>query len=283
VAGNGGVTGTSSNATTCVSLAEATAINKIWYGQTADGGVADPALDNGTGPSLGSNNHLWFGLTRGTFSGGLAGPNPFPIATDQVALELQDPTFATPGFVNATGNGANKWTTLDYAGLTVAALQGAVLQPEFGSINTDDADLAAFQGRGGKLILYHGLADILITPHGSTNYYSHVVATMGGITKVQTFFRFYLIPGFGHGGSGSLDPATGATTSLNKVPLPQAALGRDELFNALEAWVENGVAPGRIDVSSADASVSLPLCVYPEKVTYLGSGAVTAAASYTCQ
>jgi len=47
--------------------------------------------------------------------------------------------------------------------------------------------------------------------------------------------------------------------------------------------VENGVAPGRMDISSADSSVSLPLCVYPQKVTYGGSGAITAAASYTCQ
>jgi hypothetical protein len=283
VAGNGGVTGTNTNATTCVSLAEATAINKIWYGQTADGGVRDPALDNATGPLLSSNSHLWFRLTRGTVLAALAGLAPFPISSDQVALELQDPTYATPGFMNATGNGANKWTTLDYTGLTVAALQGAVLQPQFSNINTDNPDLARFHAHGGKVIVYHGLADILIPPQGSTHYYSRVAATMDGTTKVQAFFRFYLIPGFGHGGVGSLDPATGTTTSANKVPLPQTALGRDELFKALENWVENGVAPGRIDMSSADSSVSLPLCVYPEKITYRGSGLVTAAASYTCQ
>jgi len=32
----------------------------------------------------------------------------------EVTLELQDATYATPSFMNATGNGANKWTTLDY-------------------------------------------------------------------------------------------------------------------------------------------------------------------------
>jgi len=283
VAGNGGVTGTNTNTSTCVNLAEATAINKIWYGQTVDGSAADPAVDNATGPALSSNNHLWFGLTRGALLAGLAGPNPFPIATDQVALELQDPTYATPGFTNATGNGANKWTTLDYTAMTVAALQGAVLQPQFSNINTDNPDLTRFTAHGGKVILYHGLADVLIPPQGSTNYYSQVAATMGGIPRIQTFFRFYLIPGFGHGGVGSLDPATGAPTSPNKVPLAQNASGRDELFKALEAWVENGTVPGRIEISSADASVSLPLCIYPQKITYSGSGPVTAAVSYTCQ
>jgi feruloyl esterase len=259
----------------------------MWYGQTTDGSVRDPAVDNAGGPSLSSGGQLWFGLTRGTSLGALAGTGPFFIATDQVALELLDPTYATPGFTNATGNGANKWTTLDYSGLTAAAFQGSVLQPQFSNINTDNADLAAFNGRGGKLILYHGLADNLIPTQGSTNYYSRVAAAMGGTTQVQMFFRFYLIPGLGHSGrlagSGSLDPATGTTTSINKVPLPQTALGRDELFTALQNWVENGVAPGRMDISSRDSSVSLPICVYPQKITYSGSGAMTAAASYTCQ
>jgi feruloyl esterase len=287
VAGNGGVIGANADATTCVTLAEATALNKIWYGQTADGSVRDPAVDNSSGPSLSGTGQLWFGLTRGTSWGALAGTGPFFIATDQVALELLDPTYATPSFTNATGNGANRWTTLDYAGLAVAASQGVALQPQFGNINTDNPDLAAFNGHGGKLILYHGLADNLIPTQGSINYYSRVAATMGGLTNVQTFSRFYLVPGLGHSGRltaiGSLDPATGATTSANKVPLPQTALGRDELFTALQNWVENGVAPGRVDISSADSSVSLPLCVYPQKITFGGSGAITAAASYTCQ
>jgi feruloyl esterase len=283
VAGNGGVTGTSSNASTCVSLAEATAINKIWYGQTADGTVRDPAVDNAAGPGLSSDHHLWFGLTRGTILAGLAGPGPFPIATDQVALELQDPTIATASFTNATGDGADRWTTLGYADLSFAARQGVVLQRQFSHINTDSTDLTRFDDRGGKLILYHGLADVLIPPQGSINYYSRVAAAMGGIARIQRFFRFYMIPGFGHGGIGSLDPATGATTSPSKVPLPQTVVGQDELFKALERWVEDGVAPGRIDVVSADSSVSLPLCVYPRKVSYRGSGPVIAAASYTCQ
>jgi feruloyl esterase len=42
-AGNG-VTGTNATAA-CVSLAQATAMNKIWYGMTSDGSVPDPALD----------------------------------------------------------------------------------------------------------------------------------------------------------------------------------------------------------------------------------------------
>ncbi|WP_165396675.1 tannase/feruloyl esterase family alpha/beta hydrolase [Sphaerotilus mobilis] len=51
---------------------------------------------------------------------------------------------------------------------------------------------------------------------------------------------------------------------------------------ALKDWVEQGTVPDAITVSSSNNVVSLPLCVYPKKITYSGSGAVTAAASYGC-
>jgi Tannase and feruloyl esterase len=163
---------------------------------------------------------------------------------------------------------------LSYTRLTVAALQGLVLQQQFANINTDNPDLTAFNNRKGKLILYHGLADNLIAPQGSDNYYGRVSAAMGGTAATQSFFRYYQIPGLAH--SGRLEASTG-------VPVPQTVLGRDEMFLALQNWVEGGTAPGRIDVSSSDASVSLPMCLYPQKITYSGTGSVTAAGSYACQ
>jgi len=58
---------------------------------------------------------------------------------------------------------------------------------------------------------------------------------------------------------------------------------RDELFEALLDWVEDGNAPVRIDLSSANGSVTMPICMYPLKATYKGSGSVTAASSYDCK
>jgi feruloyl esterase len=284
--GNGGVVGTSTNAA-CVSAAEAGAINRIWFGQTRDGSYADPALDNAAGPYQHTSNHLWFGLARGTQLGLLAGPTPFTISSDVVALELQDPTVAGPNFFNATGNGQSKWKQLDFPGLANAADQGLVLQSEFSRINTDRADLSGLRRAGGKVISYHGLADDLIPPQGSLNYYARVVAETGSDTKAQRFNRLYLIPGLAHDGSfarsGSFDPATGAITSVNKVPLPQPVSGRDELFEVLKRWVEDGVAPGRIDLSSADGSVTMPICVYPKLAMHDGSGNPKLASSYSCR
>jgi hypothetical protein len=176
-----GGTNTTAN---CVTLAQATAQNKIWYGQTSDGSVPSPAADNGWAP-MPSGIFRWYGLTRGAASG-LAGASPFSIATDMVALELQDPQLATPSFVNATGNGADGWKALSYAALSNAFDRGVALQSSFGNINTDNPNLTVLRDSGAKMIMYHGLADVLIPPQGSVNYYNRVAAQMGGIGAIQS-------------------------------------------------------------------------------------------------
>jgi hypothetical protein len=268
-----GVTGTSASAS-CVNLVQATAMNKIWYGQTGDGSVPDPATDNGTGivPAAG---HKWYGLTRGTNMLGLAGPTPFPISSDMTALELQNPLIATPSFLNATGNGANGWMNLTYADLAVAWDRGVALQGAFANINTDAPDLTAFKARGGKMLMYHGLSDTLIPPQGSINYYNRVANQMGGIASVQSFYRFYLVPGMAHGfGNGTANPDANP-------PLPTIT----QLYNALTDWVEKGTAPGTLTATAAatatTAEKSRPLCLYPLKATYT-SRDPNQAASYTC-
>ena len=285
VQGNG-VVGASINAA-CVNLAQAQAVNKFWYGQTADGSVPDPLLDNASNATLGSGSHLWWGLSRGAFLGLLAGDavsppffGPFPIAADMVALELQDPSYSTPFFTNATGNGANRWRDMTYADLANAYSQGISLQPFFGGINTDNADLSAARARGAKIIQFHGWGDQLIAPMGSINYYTNVANGAGGFADAQQFHRLFMVPALGHcGGVGSVSGSTGPAAVANNVPLPAP----NQFFDALVGWVESGTAPDRVVLQSANASVSQPVCPYPRKATYGGSGSITAAASYTCQ
>jgi feruloyl esterase len=278
VAGHG-VVGTSMNAS-CVNLAEANAINKIWYGQTVDGTYPDPALDNASGPTLASSNQLWWGLTRGANINSLAGPMPFTIATDMVALELQDPSYATPTFMNAVSNGLNRWQQMTYADLASAYNQGIAMQSSFGNINTDNPDLTMARNNGAKIISFHGLADVLIAPQGSLNYFSRVSASMGGDVETNKFNRLFLVSGMGHcGGVGSVNGTAGPPLTPSNVPLPAA----NQFFNALVDWVENNNAPASLVLSSAGgASVTLPVCPYPQKARYSGSGSITAAASYTC-
>ena len=280
---NSGAIGTS-NSTACLTTAEANTINKIWYGQTSDGTAPSPEADNGKGNTL-NGKRVWFGWPRGTnliatsAAGGegvdFFGDAGLMLAADQTALELQDPTLGSTMFKNGKGNGLNRWAEkIDYAGLATAQTQGLKLQPLFANINTDNPNLLAFEKAGGKLLMYHGLADNLIPVQGSINYYERVGAQMGGIEAIKNFYRFYLIPGLTH-----IEPVSGGPT----VPLPQSVLGSDELFVALQNWVEKNVVPERMDVTSSNSMVSLPICVYPHKITYLGSGSVKSTASYICK
>ncbi|WP_095407409.1 tannase/feruloyl esterase family alpha/beta hydrolase [Mongoliimonas terrestris] len=264
------------NPEACLTKAEAGVVNKIWYGQTIDGSAPDPARDNGNANDLSDERRLWFGWTRDTDlkatpAGGAPG---IILAADQTALEMQDPTLGSDLFANATGKGANRWLdTLDYAGLATAQARGVELQPQFSDINTDNPDLSAFDAAGGKVLMYQGLSDEYIPAQGSISYYESVMSRIGGAQAVQEFFRSYLIPGFTH---------SGRSEGLPNVPVPQPVSGRDEMFLALQDWVENGEAPGTIEATSSDGSVSLPLCVYPLKTTYKGTGSVKSAESYAC-
>jgi hypothetical protein len=94
-------------------------------------------------------------------------------------------------------------------------------------------DLTAFRERGGKLVLFHGWGDPLVTPQRTIDYYDAVRATMGGAEATAQFARLFLVPGMDHCG---IQPGPGAT-SVEFDPLP-----------ALEAWVERNDAPATLGV-----------------------------------
>lgn len=284
VAGTEGVRGAQRDAQRCLSLAQARVLNQIWHGQTTDGSHPDPAT-RGLVSAERRGGHLWWGLMRGTTLGALAGARPFPIASAQVALQLQDIGIAQADqayVVNPSGTPRDGWRSLDYAALARAYDRGLQMQSVLGHINTDDANLSAARDAGVKILSYHGWADELITGMGSVEYFERAARQMGGVAALQRFNRLFMIPGHAHdstfGRSGSIDPTTGRVTSPDKVPLPQPASGRDELFMALRNWVETGVAPQRIDVRSRNGSVVMPLCSYPAKAVQPSAGA-----AYECR
>lgn len=286
VGGNAGTVGANTTPA-CVNLAQATAVNKIWYGMTSDGSAPDPAVDNGWDSGL-DGKRRWYGWPRGvslynawvrtfapTVNVNAAPEGPFGISADTVALNLQDPTIAEPSFVNATGNGASRWKTLSYEALSNAFDRGVALQGAFSDIDANNPDLSAFKARGGKMIHYHGIDDEAIMVQGSIDYYDKVVARMGGLAATQGFYRFYLVPAMGHGFGGYHN---GSANPDAAPPLPK----RDVLFGALRDWVEQGTPPDTLLASSTAPAKSMPLCPYPKKIAFQG-GDPLVAASYACR
>ena len=256
----------------CVSTPQARAFNKIWYGPTSDGSAPVAGADNGFN-AFRSPAQLWWGPARGTR---LAGLLSFQLSKDQVALNLQDSRYARPEFINAAGNGQNRWKSLTYAGFADMLAQGVALNTAFGNIDTDNPDLRPFLGRGGKMITYHGLNDQLVTPQSTMNYYTRASSLIGGFAEMQKFHRLFFVPGMAHcTGIGSADGTAGVAANP---PL----LKSTQMYDAMTNWVENGVAPSTIIVSTADNSNSRPLCLFPKKLLYV-SGDVKAAASYSCK
>lgn len=148
-------------------------------------------------------------------------------------------------------------------------------------VDQNSTDLSAFQARGGKLITYQGWADPVVNPIDTIAYYERVRSAQGGQQATDGFFRLFLAPGVGHCGGG-----TGPTVFGNSgTQAPSASAGND-LLMALDRWVEQGVAPDAIVASRVQAGVATetrPLCPYPKKAVYKGSGSTTEAANFSCQ
>jgi pimeloyl-ACP methyl ester carboxylesterase len=220
--------------------ADAEVVRKIWQGPRAQDG-----------------SFMWYGLERGADLSAYAGTEgsplkgkPFSIALEYWIYYLaQDPKW--------------DWSTLTYAGFE-QLWQKSVEQ--FGAVlGTDNPDLTRFRDRGGKIIIYHGLADQLVPVAGTIEYYQRVQQCMGGEKSTATFARLFLVPGVDHGFHGA-----GA-----------APIGVNE---AILRWVEEGPAPDRLIAEKRESSGKVirtrPLFPYPQVAKYKGSGSTDEAANF---
>jgi feruloyl esterase len=139
----------------------------------------------------------------------------------------------------------------------------ALARQRTGAGNSDDPfKLANFLNKGGKVILYHGGSDSLITPFRSTWYYEQLASLHGGYAATQDSVRLFIVPGMGHC-SGGVSP------------------NNFDTLQALHNWVTKGVGPEAI-VATATSGRTMPLCKFPEEARYLGSGDVNLATNWTC-
>ncbi len=280
-----GVSGSNANAQTCMSLPEATALMKIWYGATIDGSFDPNASAAAKGGEVKEAKRLWWAFTPGSnVTGGITRAGT---GAEVVALALADVRYAPPSIVNTSTTERNRWRTLSYADFASAHAKG-IANDAIGGMLTENADLSKLKTLGRKVLMHTGLAEDSIPPATSIQYYTNVAVKMGGIDATQQFFRMYMVPGAAHSSQGRAHTMSGQN---NTVPLPKLpgntnqnpTREQDQMFTALQDWVEKGIAPNDMILSSRDNSVSYPVCVYPKKITWDGVGSSKVAASYSCK
>jgi len=157
-------------------------------------------------------------------------------------------------------------------GFTAAMYNAATFNPTTGA--TDANDLAAFRQAGGKLLIYHGWADSLVTPQLTVDFYAALAEKNGGFAATQDFARLFMVPGMDHCGIQTEGPGIADT-------------GLDAL-TALERWVEDGKAPSELIATKTAPTGNAtlwqrPVCAYPKIARYGGSGDPNDAASYACR
>jgi Tannase and feruloyl esterase len=234
--------GTSAGECGMFTQADADVIRKLWDGPRREDGAA-----------------IWYGQARGADVTALAAtrgnppePRAFAFTSDWLRYFItQNPqydgnTITMPAFMQFWDQSLEEFGTV---------------------IATDNPDLTDFRDHGGKVIIWHGWADQLITPSGTIDYYKRVLQKMGGAQKTSQFVRFFLAPGVGHCGGGA-------------GPSPYAQL--DQLLS----WVERGKAPETLTAARRDRAGAItrsrPLCQYPLVAKYKGTGSTDDAANFVC-
>jgi len=131
-------------------------------------------------------------------------------------------------------------------------------------IQAIDPDISEFINNGGKLLLYHGWNDPLISPFNTINYYNEVLTTIS--SDEHESISLFMMPGVNHcrGGNGF--------DSWSKL-------------QSIDDWRESGQAPDQIIATHVEGGIesARPLCAYPQVAVYTGRGDAKDAASFECR
>ncbi|KAH8178820.1 tannase and feruloyl esterase domain-containing protein [Sarocladium implicatum] len=229
------------------------------------------------GPSKPDGSRAWYGFPPGT---------NLTVATTPVAFDH-----------------TNKWTAFMVERVGFAFDEHTIAADElherielsnqlYGkAFRTDEVSLAAFRDAGGKMVVWHGMADSIVQPQDILAYRQRVQDDLAGRTSgtdplawqgadpvqealhnphheaddeksdLHDFMRLFTAPGVEHcrGGQGAV---------------PTDALGQ------LMRWVEEGVKPETLKAKGEVGQREL--CLWPETLRYKGEGDVAEASSWTC-
>ncbi|HEY7285696.1 MAG TPA: tannase/feruloyl esterase family alpha/beta hydrolase [Vicinamibacterales bacterium] len=153
----------------------------------------------------------------------------------------------------------------DYHSIKVPDDVERAVKADKGLLYGGDPDMSRFFKRGGKLLMYHGWADPLVSPDTSLMMFARINSTVGSAAADSV--ALFMVPGMGHcqGGPG--------TDAFDKVA-------------AVDRWIETGKKPQSIEAAHLTAGVvdrTRPLCAYPATAHYTGSGSTDDAKNFRCE
>ena len=215
---------------------------------TADQVDAARALYRGPVTSDGGGKYMHpGGLPEGSELNWPASPGPLPTDYGRYLAFAKDP--------------AADWTWEDFE-FTVSTWQS--LQKMADVYNADNGkrpDLRAFDEAGGKLIVWHGLADASTGQDSTLDWYAQIQDRSGGLEATKDFARLFQVPGLYHGG-GYIDYQL-------------------QLLPEIIEWVEHGAAPTEVLASATrPAARTYPVYDYPRRAAFTGTGSVLDAANW---
>lgn len=137
-----------------------------------------------------------------------------------------------------------------------------------GILNATNPDLSAFRAHDGKLILFQGWADPIVSALDTVKYYQAVEREAGG--QAERFTRLFVVPGMGHCGGG--------------FDLMPSDSGKD-LLSLLEAWREQSEPPKDLLVEEKKSGQVLRTriaCPYPAAAVWNERGNPDKASNFRC-
>lgn len=190
------------------------------------------------------------------WTGWIVGPNSLVMSL-QKAPSLRF-AFGTEMFKYFIYNDANwDYTTYDFANFKKDSAQASAI------LNATNPNLDAYKASNGKLIIWHGWSDPALSALGTIQY---VDAVRSRDPASRDYLRTFLMPGVLHCAGG---------------PGPDRA----DWTTVLENWVEKGIAPERVIASKNAGGKTVrtrPLCEYPLRAVYNGSGSIDDEKSFSC-
>ena len=148
----------------------------------------------------------------------------------------------------------------------INARDGEFVHSAWDDVSARSPDLDAMRARGGRLLVWHGVADPVFSANDTAAWWNEVHARYRG--EESKFVRYFPVPGLNHCGGG-------------------AATGEFDALGALVKWVEQGEAPTRILARAGHDTPwpgrQRPLCAWPQVAHYRGKGSLESADSFDCK